>query len=308
MPFLDLPVEIRVEILAYVVSTSSGIIFLKQGTSSYGLGKPRYTIVANYPNETETISLSFLRTCKKIYAEGKDLLWQRNTLDIEALVPVRYMRPRGPLMADISHQLTSRVQAVQMEMHFTDFSTLSGEIAITGQGRGGPGELVLFHTLRALGSWVSLKSLTLVMREGTDTIEGGPQTLGRAGLRTLMSNRGRPVLPGAGQSLYHEHLDILRYAIEEDVFPNVERQVKMAFGKPNFWDDFEDIEDFGPYGDPNNVLEEIGTAFKCPVIVDDEICFKNSVFLHKPFTSTLGSISPNRFHLEGDFVSEGRPP
>jgi len=311
MPLLDLPTEIRASIFSYVVGSPSGIIALIPGTSNYGPRKPRYKIKAHEPPgfRTRTISLAFLRTCKRIYEDARDLLWQINVLDIESLVPIRYMRRRaGPLMDDLSHQLTSRVQHVRMEMQFLDFSTASGQIATTGQGS--TPTTGQSSTLTALGSWQNLKTLTLLICEGTDTVdeelqayvlENGSRTLRHPGFCNLLSCRDRWAgalpPPNVGKSIYHEHLDILRNSIKEGSLSRVERQVVMNLEIPQSLRDDESGRISYPCKNPEMVLEEIGTAFRCPVVVYGKICFQDGVLVHNPFTDPPNSGSR---HISSD--------
>jgi hypothetical protein len=137
------------------------------------------------------------------------------------------------------------------------------------------------------------------MCERTDTVQEGLQAyvlenesrmLERKGFTDLLFCRDRWGAAGSAapnavsQSIYHEHLDILRHTIEEGLLSLVKRQVVMNLGAPVSLGNGGPYWNFPPAGNPDVVLVEIGTAFQCPVIVYGRACVSDGVLVHNPFT------------------------
>src|SRR4051794_5284840 len=116
--FLEiLPPEIRDTIYRFILQSPTGIITLSK--SSYRLRPVRYRIHTCDDDQPETISLSFLRTCKQIYNECNHKLWKWNVLDIEHLKSLHSRD--GFKLRGLDPKITSQVRKVQMDLDPTKY-------------------------------------------------------------------------------------------------------------------------------------------------------------------------------------------
>lgn len=85
-PLLLLPREIRDDIHSYVFASPWGFVVLPDASSGYPTRRPNSLLrIKSYEpyyqrSCLENLSLTYLRVCKQIHAECKDLLWSYNAL------------------------------------------------------------------------------------------------------------------------------------------------------------------------------------------------------------------------------------
>lgn len=214
-------------------------------------------------------SLSFLRTCKQISNECKDIIWKYNALDIEALIR---QKPSNHSSLDyVDDKITSRVEAVQMNLCFTDKTRLSDGLVLNG-------------SLWALSNWYRLKRVTLVARGDSDD---DPTILGHSGLQAILwysqhGPRSHAAYAVHGDTVYHEVLDILRhFALRE---PHLEREIIMNLGIPMFDEQGKPARSIKRSKNPAQLLNEVGKALGGRLVVDGELCYENGNVVHEMFT------------------------
>jgi hypothetical protein len=175
--FLNLPLELRIEIYSYLFTAPKNRIELVK-TPYRGASGPgaRHKILPLNDDGGEEIRLSFLRTCKQIYAETKHLLWQLNTLHLESILhPAREGIIRPIAVMGFKHH----VQSVQLDIDFVLDKTVSGR-------------LIFGHNLSILAEWVTegrLSSITLTARSMM-----GNSHLTQRQLEKILSHRRRPYM------------------------------------------------------------------------------------------------------------------
>ncbi|KAE9368581.1 hypothetical protein N431DRAFT_444005 [Stipitochalara longipes BDJ] len=144
----DLPKELRLIIFHYVFTSPTGLIKIFRPSDRL----KSYKVFTREENKCkyELVSLSILRTCKRFYGDCKDLLWKLNTLDLEE----SFLRQSASIEClGIDARIWNNVRAVRLEIGFTGSSS-----NITRASW-------LECSLKDLGSWVNLKSITFVVRE-----------------------------------------------------------------------------------------------------------------------------------------------
>jgi hypothetical protein len=140
--------------------------------------------------------------------------------------------------------------------------------------------ITLRHILRELHNWSSLKSLTLISRDG---LSHDLSMLGHSGLRHLLRfrARGHPVYePPPHNTIYHDHLDVLREAgSQEGYLSHLERKIVMDFGPPEITENGKIRRLVREFGNLNTVIAEIGNTFRCPVVIDGKTCYEKGVLV-----------------------------
>lgn len=246
-------------IFKYVVPT--GVISLSR-VNYHTL--PRYKIYSLGHDRSDIVSLSFLRTCKKIYDECKDLLWETNTLDVE----VFRCQVFGGGVSSIDEKIASRVKAIQMNLDFTDWTRIHDD--------SGLGQLSLGHDLSALEGWGKLQKLTLIARS---VRSDDPTILGYDGLDQIFAlrNNGRPsqdIDATDGDTVYHEILGILNTAGGTvGYLSHLERGIAVELGPSVRLDlergRFPQVRVFSE--NPDSILTAIGSSFGGRLTVSGQV-------------------------------------
>jgi len=215
-PLLQLfPPEVRLKIWSEVLTSPSAIIKLLNMNP-----KSKQYQICDFHDFGQMIKLSFLRTCKAIYNEAKDLVWQVNTLDIES-------SRRGYTTAmnfdELDKTFGRKVKAVRMEFipppckncnnYHERFNLFLTEFDVY---------VDLNETFSALRKWPNLKFLTMVGVEEKDaTIETTP----RLGLRILR-------IFNEDEAMWKDFLKALEEAGgEKGYFSHVVRKIEMDLGR-----------------------------------------------------------------------------
>jgi len=285
-----LPSEIRNHIFRYVVGSPSGIITLSK--VSYRRSPVRYKICTADAENAEVISLAFLRSCKQIYEESKDLLWKWNTLDIEEL---KHQHTReGNSIAGLYESLTSKVQNLQMD---ADFICRQEAVANQELHAG----LEVTRNFRELSKWKNLKQLTVVLRDKFDKKD--PVNFSHDKFKRLLEMRNEGEKLGAEPILEATEFQLLyklcllsfvrafrSYQTSPVVVPTplslahikrnlvintgetiIEKGLPMRFIKPD-------------EGDPNTMLRELHTAFGGSLWFDGKLLYEKGIKLGEAFT------------------------
>jgi hypothetical protein len=266
MSLLQLPLEVRNQIFSYVLTSPSGLIFLYDLQllesmarrqlplgSGFTNAEPedsesrRFLIsTVNGPNGPKKLSLAFLRTCKEIYEEAKDLkpFWQNNTF---------HLSPSINEVAKFPAIITSQIQDVEMEF---DMCPSSDKLSKQEQD------------LRVLRSWKSLKSISLSV---------WPQ-IKNDDLFWKKFEHCKNCWSSSSASHYM-YIKTLRSLNEaggtKGYLSHLQRQICLPLRKKNFAVEgasprvFFSAED----GDPNKTLEDWATAFGGRLLVDGMVCY-----------------------------------
>jgi hypothetical protein len=186
--FLDvLPREIRDQIYGYVLSSPTRLITLAANhniteaddkpdayADTYAsFGTPPYKIRCQ--SNGELVRLSFLRTCRQIYHEAKIIFWERNSIDLNAIIPEVYNTNR-----------TLRKLRTSMGQNATSVEFTINILRTAAYCRTKGQNLVPFEDqLMDLAKWPNLKKIRLHMNlgeEGWDNFNG----YGHTGLAKLL--------------------------------------------------------------------------------------------------------------------------
>jgi hypothetical protein len=239
---LDLPLELRTQIYSYLFTTPKSRIELVQTFSRRVLNLGRHKILPLYEDGGEEIRLSFLRTCKQIYAETKHLLWQYNTLHLESILnPAR----EGIIDHIIVTGFKHHVQSVQLDIDLIFDKTVSGR-------------LVCGHNLSILATWVTeghLSSIALVAKS-----MGGSNHFTHRQLERILSHR-KQADHGLTYRGYLKELQLGTYV--HSSLSTIKRRLVIDTGTPMLeaktWRPRQPIR--SRCGNPMDMLSEVATAW-----------------------------------------------
>jgi hypothetical protein len=270
--FLDLlPPELRNKIWHYVLSSPSGTVSLRRN-SYYQPGRIHYKIVecgSDFSERPpEEFRLSFLRTCRQIYTECKDMFWDLNALDLEALL---HESGRPGLLPDIS-PVGYQVRAVELDINFLARTMVRGDPRLEPK-------LALGKVLRGLAQWSyqgRLESITLNARNKFREESG--DSLGHQSFREILLLRrdGEPngisglLNPTAREMLYHEYLDVLCRAGGKNGYLSHLKRNLVIDTLPQHNEGCKISE-----GDPNEMLDELNLAWGGHLIMNQDISHRD---------------------------------
>lgn len=144
-----LPKELRLMILRHVFTSPSGLINLFRFPLDLDTKDNKYKIFTCDWGNHEVISLSILRTCKRFYGDCKDLLWKHNTLNLDPL----FLKISLSNHTYLYERISNNVHSIQLEIGLFD---CADNIAVAAG---------LESFLKFFGSWINLKSITLMVRD-----------------------------------------------------------------------------------------------------------------------------------------------
>lgn len=299
------PPEIRNYIYEYVLGSPSGVITLSR--SQYRQRPIRYRIYtcegenaiywAN-PDAPEEIHLSFLRTCKVIYEECRDLLWIHNTLDIESLR--HETKKDGGLAKSIHKGIKHNVRSVALDVDLLAF---------------GDFELTLERLDR--WSWAQdgkMRSVTLNLRE---KFSDNPWVLSHRNLRKLVKLRTLALRPHSetdsdsdsldrDPAYYNDCLDVMSESSLYKGLSNVARRIciKTENAKWSRKQGFPRRVIMASEGDPEALLKDLSFAWSAEVEMDGVVCYRSGECLDGTWYE--GSAHPNeeRAHVYRQDIDE----
>jgi hypothetical protein len=277
---LSVPLELRTQIYSYLFSTPKNrieLVKIAYGGAS-GPGTPR-KILPPHEDGGEEIRLSFMRTCRQIYAETKDLLWRYNTLCLETVLqPQREGIIDSTIVARFKHQ----VQSVQLDFDPTFDKTWESR-------------QVFGHNLSILASWVTegcLQSITLAVRSMNGSTNLTPRQLEK-----VLSHRKRVVLG----VIYNEYLEELKCGTRESSpLSTINRRLVIDAGTPVFaattWRPRQPISSL--WGDPMEMLRELANAWGGRLEVNGLTAYADGEPIQEDIF--LEQVDPHRFYYSDD--------
>lgn len=304
------PPEIRNHIYKYVLGSPSGVITLSR--SQYRQRPIRYRIYtcegenATYwesPGAPEEIHISFLRTCKAIYEECRELLWVYNTLDIESLR--HETKKDGGLAKSLHKGIRHNVRSVALD---ADLLTALGDFE---------------ETIQRLYRWSwtqdgKMRSVTLNLR---DKFSDNPWVLSHKNLRKLVKLRTLAMRPYSQTNsepesdsdspaqhpvIYHDCLDMMSESRQDGALSDVARRIciKTENAKWSKRQGFPRRVIMANEGDPEALLKDFSRAWNAEVEMDGVVCYRNGECLDETWYE--GSVYPNeeRAHVYRQDVDE----
>lgn len=277
---LNLPLELRTQIYSYLFTTPQNRIELVK-TPYRGASGPgaRHKILPPNEDDGEEIRLSFLRTCKQIYAETKHLLWQHNTLHLESILhPAR----EGIIEPIIVTGFKHHVQSVHLDIDLLFDKTISGR-------------LIFGHNLSILANWVTeghLSSITLAARSMM-----GSNHLTHRQLEKILSHRRHPI----HGLTYHEYLKELQLGTcVHTSLSTIKRRLVIDTGTPNLrattWCPRQPIR--SRCGNPMDMLREVANAWGGRLEVNGLLAYEDG----KPVDEDifLEQADPHQYYYKDD--------
>ncbi|KAE9368041.1 hypothetical protein N431DRAFT_429278 [Stipitochalara longipes BDJ] len=261
---LNLPLELRTQIYTYLFTTPKSRIELLKTSSQSSDSNTRYRILPPTSDGGDQIRLSFLRTCKQIYAETKYLLWAHNTLYLSSILhPAR----EGTIGHLIAPAITAHVQSVELDIDLIFEKTFAGR-------------LTFGHNLNILNSWARdgrLSSITLTAK----SIMGGTHLTHRQ-LEKILNHRVHPV-----HSLtYHEYLKELQLSINaHTALSTVNRRFVIDNGPSTLA-----APNWRPRpirGNPMDMLQEVASAWGGRLEVNGVLAFQDGQVLEDVFLEQM---------------------
>jgi hypothetical protein len=277
---LDLPLELRTQIYSYLFTTPKSRIELVK-TSSRGVSHlgTRHKILPLNEDGGEEIRLSFLRTCKQIYAETKHLLWQHNTLHLESILyPVREGIIDPVVMTGFKHH----VQSVQLDIDLIFDKSLSGR-------------LIFGHNLSMLATWATeghLSSITLTARSMM-----GSNNLTHRQLERILIHRRHP----NHGLIYRDYLKDLELGTSiRSSLSTIKRRLVIDTGAPMLeaatWRPRQPIR--SRCGNPMDMLSEVATAWGGRLEVNGVLAYEDG----KPVDEDIffEQVEPHQYYYADD--------
>jgi hypothetical protein len=273
---LNLPLELRTQIYTYLFTTPKSRIELVKTSSRASGPDARYKILPPTSDGGDELVLSFLRTCKQIYAETKNLLWQHNTLHLFSVLDP----PREGIISSLSPSISTNVQSVSLDIDLIFHKTLSGR-------------LIFGHNLSTLASWVHdgrLSSITLTAR----SIIGSTHLTHRQ-LEKILSRRIHPV-----HSLtYREYLKELQLGTDtHSALSTINRRLVIDTTPPAL-----SAPSFRPRpirGNPMDMLQEVASAWGGRLEVNGVLVFQDGQAVEDVF---LEQREPKQYFYKEDIDS-----
>jgi hypothetical protein len=287
--FLDiLPPEIRSEIFKLVFTSPYGVIYLVPTTSDPPM---RYNILALEPPDGTNfkMSLSLLRTSKRMYNECKDLIWKYNTLGDDDGYP----------FSIFPNEIKTKVHSVQINWDFLDSRKYRNCLPLK----------VDFLELR---TWPNLKRLTI---QATCPTVRDEEALQRFHELSIFEHLQPNFIGDPDEFIFPEQLEILRAAggrrskngsgYTDGYLSHLERKIVFDSGFPTFNEDGWPERSFDGYiGDPNYlVLKTIALAFGGSLMVDDIVAFKDRESINDIWVGTEAK-GPENYPAEWHYSTD----
>ena len=277
---LSLPLELRTQIWSYLFTTPKDRIELVEikhgGALDAGVA---HKILPPQGDGGEEIRLSFLRICKQMYAETKDLLWQYNTLRLESVLqPVR----EGIIDSTIVARFQHHVRSVQLDIDLLFDKTWADR-------------QVFGHNLSILASWATegrLQSITLAARS-----MNGSNRLTHRQLELVLSHRRRRI----HELIYRDYLKELGAGTcKSNPLSTIKRRLVIDTGTPNFeattWRPRQLIR--SRCGNPMDMLRELADAWGGRLEVNGLLAFEDGNPVEKDIF--LEQADPHQYYYTDD--------
>jgi hypothetical protein len=246
---LSLPREVRDQIYIYALSSPTGYLHAAVRTQDL---KHFALLPFELPNiiHPGRIRLSLLQTCKQVYQEAKDIVYEQNTLIV--LNPYQLLRQYRELDTDLSH----RVRNIWLGVD------LAHRVSLKDTAR----------ALEVLSRWAeqarNLRTVTLnVISKKEDMHE-------------LMDLRlfGEPDTThtrGGFRDLFKEYLTVLRnsWGKYDEQWAGVKRKLELYIGHLNE----------RSLGQPGEMVKELHDSFGGELYIDGRLCYKDGTEVLQPF-------------------------
>jgi hypothetical protein len=270
--FDRLPKELSLLIFLYVFTSPSGLITLIDFPSM----KPkRFKIFTHDWDNHKIISLSILRTCKRFHGECKGLLWEQNTLDLDSLF--RETNRIDTLW--VIQGVSDNVQSIQLTIGI--FNCPHNVAGVTGLELG---------TLKRLGSWGKLKSITLVARD--DWYECCKAMLDFVAILHGDDRKATPLArylelfqAAGGKGGYLGHLE-RKIIFNFGPFAEVKNQNINDYLKP---DQLEELETSWP----EEMFQQLATSFGGDLILNGDVYHSNRIQKERIFYALWDPAKPS---------------
>lgn len=243
-----MPLELRLQIFSCLVTTPKNRIeFVDSG----------YRALSE--DGGEPIPLSFLRTCKQIYTEAKNLMWENNTLYLRSVMHAHVPSGEG-VIAGIANKFKDQVRSIHLGIDIIFDKTLEDR-------------LILGHNLSILADWVTNGSLSSITLEMTTDSRACNFSINH--LERILRYRSDPVK----KLTYDEYIKELRLGTSPDSpLSNIKRRMIFNMRTPLFDDTpgaWQPKRHYRITRNPMDMFQELASAWGGRLEVDGLLAYEN---------------------------------
>jgi hypothetical protein len=278
-----LPRELRDRIFEYVMSSPTGKIRLQD---SFIRPLPQFWAYEGH-NIRDTISLSFLRTCRLINDECKNRLWDYNTLDLAT-----ESRAYSGLYFFKGYLQSLNLQDSAIKLHVRHVSLDVEFFHEKYQPNAEMEGVKAFESiLQELANWSRegrLESICLRICHQYVWHKGWGQTFfAHDHLKELLNRRHiEEFIDPEPPNPYHGYLDVMKRASQEGGFlSHVSSTIVIETGSPEFFPrgGFPSRCFLAENGNPMDLLGDLNCAWGGSLLVDGVLCYRNGALISPVF-------------------------
>ncbi|RDW91247.1 hypothetical protein BP5796_02412 [Coleophoma crateriformis] len=263
----DLPREIRDKIYAYVLASPSGCITLARGKYKQ---KHSYRIQPHYPTSGTThchpdnaIGLQLLKTCKQIYEESRDILWQLNTYGIDTSWDLADFSMCPPLLVGQS------IRSLEFGIHYPTGSEFAKGLKVQRMEK-------IFERFGEWSEHGSLAAVRLHLVQDFDKV----MLLGRISpINSSIVRSHRFFLAALTTARTVSLRNVHRDLALKSSWPRLTAEQRML------WTKVQNAKEDNPHWvfTPNRFLRDVHSAWGGELWLDGELCARNGRTIRKPF-------------------------